>query len=289
MSGLAFGIVLALAASLALNIGYLLEHTGLIRGPDISLRHPLSTLRWLLASRPWLAGLAIATLGWGLHIGALSQAPISVVQAFVAGGLALALPVGRWLFQQSLARDEVRGICLLAAALAGLAIGIHDRGPHGSFHSLGLAICLAGSLVAAVLLAAAPARGRSPQALGVAAGILYGAADVAIKALTGLASQHGLDHAFLTPWLPAAALATLGASYLFQRGLQTGRALPVIALMTAVTNALSIAAGFVLFRDPLGRTPGVALVHAAALVVIVAAASRLATAQAERAAALEAG
>jgi drug/metabolite transporter (DMT)-like permease len=278
MSGVGAGIVLALAASLALNTGYLLQHTGLTSGPDISLRHPLATLRWLLASRPWLAGLAIATLGWAMHIGALSKAPISVVQAFVAGGLAFALPIGRWLFRQSLGAGELWGICLLAAALAALAVGIQDHGAHGSFDSLGLALYLGASLAAAAALTAAPARERRPQALGVAAGVLYGAADVAIKALTGINSEHGLWHALLSPWLLLAALATLGASYCFQRGLQTGRALPVIALMTAATNALSIAAGFMVFGDPLGRTPLLATAHAAALVVIVAAASKLAPA-----------
>ena len=282
MSGLAIGIFLALAASLALNTGYLLEHSGLTRGPDISWRRPIVTLRWLFASKPWVAGLAIATVGWGLHVGALSKAPISVVQAFVAGGLALALPIGRWIFRQSLRRSEVRGICLLAGALALLAVGMQDHGADGNFNPGHLALYLTVSLAAAAALMAVPSRDRRPQALGLAGGVLYGAADVAIKGLTGIASRHGVGDALLSAWLPAAVLATLLASYCFQRGLQTGRALPVIALMTAAANALSIAAGFLVFGDPLGQTPGLAAVHAIALVVIVVAAARLAPAQAER-------
>ncbi|HEX6458799.1 MAG TPA: hypothetical protein VF032_07770 [Thermoleophilaceae bacterium] len=283
MNGLAAGIALALAASLALNTGYLFEHSGLTRGPDIDLRHPLATLRWMFASRPWLAGLALATFGWALHVGALSKAPLSVVQAFVAGGLVLALPIGRLMFSQPLGRTERRGICVLAGALALLALGIHEHGAHGSFHSTRLALYLGTSLAAAALLVVAPARGRRAPILGLAGGLLYGAADVAIKALTGIASSHGLGHALLTGWLVVAVAATLAAAYCFQRGLQIGPALPVIALMTAGTNALSIVAGFVVFGDPLGRTPGLAAVHAIALVVIVVAATRLAPAtQTER-------
>ncbi len=278
---MAVGVALAIAASLALNVGYLLQHRGLVKGPDISLRHPVATMRWLLASRTWVAGLALGTVGWALHVGALSRAPISVVQAFVAGGLALALPIGRRLFRQPLEPAELRGIFVLALALGALALGIHDHGAHGNFAATALALFLAGAVAAAALLTAVPAGERRPHALGAAGGLLYGAADVAIKALTGIAAAHGLAHVLVTPWLPVAVLTTLAAAYCFQRGLQLGRALPVIALMTAATNALSIAAGFVVFGDPVGQTPILAAVHVAALVVIVAVASRLALAQAK--------
>lgn len=286
MSDVAIGIALALAASLALNVGYLLQHSGLVEAPAITLRRPVATLRALVASRAWLAGLTVATFGWALHIGALSKAPLSLVQAFVAGGLALALPIGRWIFRQPLAAREVRGIVVLAAALAVLAVGIQDDGAHGGFSSLRLTLFLAASLVAASLLASPSVSARRPaHALGIAGGTLYAAADVAIKALTGIASAHGLAHALLSPWIAAAAATTLAAAYCFQRGLQIGNALTVIALMTAATNALSIIAGFVVFGDPVGRTPALVAVHVAALVAIVAAASRLAPAQATQASA----
>lgn len=280
-SGVATGLLLALLASVALNTGYLLQHTGSADAPAITPLRPLATLRSLLASRAWVLGLALGTFGWALHVGALSKAPLSLVQAFVAGGLALALPIGRRLFRQSLSARELWGIGLIAIALGGLALGLHDSGAHGGFASGRLGYYLAASLAVAALLAAAPAGARRPQALGVAGGVLYGAADVAIKALTGMASRHGVGHALLTIWLPVAALATLGAFFCFQRALQAGRPLPVIALMTAATNALSIAAGFAVFGDPVGSTPGLAALHAVSLGLVVAAGSLLAPAQAE--------
>jgi hypothetical protein len=282
VSTVAAGIGLALAASVALNVGYLLQHSGLVELPPISLRRPAATVRSLAASRAWLAGLVVASAGWALHIGALSKAPISLVQAFVAGGLALALPIGRFIFRQSLGAKEIRGICVLAIALAALAIGIHDQGAHGSFSPLRLAVFLGASFAAATVLALTAASGaRGAHALGVAGGTLYAGADVAIKAVTGIASAHGLGHALLSPWAAVAAAMTLGASYCFQRGLQIGSALTVIALMTAATNGLSILAGFVVFGDPLGSTPLLVAVHVAALLTIVAAASRLAPVQAK--------
>jgi hypothetical protein len=75
-----------------------------------------------------------------------------------------------------------------------------------------------------------------------------------------------------------ALLATAGAFFAFQRGLQSDRPLTVIALMTAATNASSIAGAFAAFDDPLGATPALAVLHAVALALVVAAAWRLAPA-----------
>jgi hypothetical protein len=54
----------------------------------------------------------------------------------------------------------------------------------------------------------------------------------------------------------------------------------VIALMTTATNVSSIAGAFVVFGDPLGRTPGIAVLHALAFALVAASAWRLAPAQA---------
>jgi hypothetical protein len=80
-------------------------------------------------------------------------------------------------------------------------------------------------------------------------------------------------------WLPVALFASVAAFFAFQRGLQSDRPLAVIALMTAATNASSIAGAFAAFGDPLGRTPLLAAVHALALALVVVAAWRLAPAQ----------
>jgi hypothetical protein len=51
-------------------------------------------------------------------------------------------------------------------------------------------------------------------------------------------------------------------------------------LMTAATNVSSIAGAFVVFGDPLGRTPVLAAAHAVAFALVFVAAWRLAPAQA---------
>jgi hypothetical protein len=56
--------------------------------------------------------------------------------------------------------------------------------------------------------------------------------------------------------------------------------MPVIALMTAGTNVVSIIGGLVVFGDPLGHRPAMAVVHVLAFVVVALAAWLLAPAQA---------
>jgi hypothetical protein len=93
MSALAVGLGLALLASLALNGSYLVQHAGSRGAPAVTALHPLATWRGLLASRVWTAGLVLGLAGWALHVGALAKAPLSLVQPFTVGGIALAVPV----------------------------------------------------------------------------------------------------------------------------------------------------------------------------------------------------
>lgn len=274
MSALASGLGLALLASLALNGSYLLQHVGARHAPAVTPRHPLRTLRGLLRSRVWAAGLAAGLLGWGLHVGALARAPLSLVQAFAVGGLALAVPAGTRMLRERLSREELKAVGLMVAALVLLGIGAH---PVAARHvpAAGLLAYLGGAAV----LAGALARRPGPGMLGAAAGVLYGAGDAATKAAT-LAARHGLLHALLGPWPAIVALLSAGAFFCFQRGLQTGAAVPVIALMTATTNAVAILGGLLVFGDPLGATTLLAVPHALALLAIGVAAWRLAPSQA---------
>jgi hypothetical protein len=202
------------------------------------------------------------------------------VQAFVAGGIALTVPMAAVGRRHRAGRDERRGTALIVAGLVLLAVGLHDPGHAAPFSPA----ALGGYLAALALLAAAAAAGvrgaRRAAALGAAGGLLYGAADLAIKALTIVHREHGLAGALSSPWTAVAIAASCGAFFAFQRGLQAGRPVSVIALMTAATNLVSIAGGFVVFGDPLGRTPALAGLHVVAFVLIGVAAWLLAPSQA---------
>jgi uncharacterized membrane protein len=281
MSGVWLGLGLAVAASLALNLGYLLQHGGAATAPPVTPRHPVATLRGLLVSRAWLAGLGLGLTGWGLHVAALSHAPLSLVQAFVAGGLVLCVPLAAGVLGHRVTPSETAGVALMSAALAALSLGLQARAHSAHLATPVLAAYLAAAGAVAVALAATPAApARRAATLGAAGGVLYGAADLAIKTLTDVAASGGAGAVARSPWLPAAAIATAGAFFCFQRALQTGRALPVIALMTATTNVVSILGGLLVLGEPLGRTPALAALHVCAFLVMGLAAWLLAPAQA---------
>ena len=269
------GPVLALLAAVALNGSYLLQHAGSVHAVAITPLRPVRTFASLLRSPLWTVGAVAGLSGWALHVAALRHAPLSLVQAFVAGGLALTVPAGALALRQRLSSAERQALALMVAALLALALGLPSASAGRTFSGLGLAAWTAalGVVAAALCLRAR----RVPTALGVAGGLLYGAADLAIKALTSLPDPFSLHGA---PWLAVAAVATAGAFFAFQRGLQGPRPLPVIALMTTATNVASIAGAFVVFGDPLGRTPGIAALHALAFALVAASAWRLAPAQA---------
>jgi hypothetical protein len=276
---LAVGLLLALAASLALNAAFLIQHAGLASAPEVTPRRPLTALRGLIASRVWAAGLALGLSGWALHVLALSRAPLSLVQAFVAGGLALTVPAARRWLREPVSRREALAVVVMAVALAGLASNAAGGPGGGHYSRAALVAWSAGAVLLAGLAVAVPAPRRRAEALGLAAGILYGAADAAIKALTAAWSATGISGVLGSPWVGVAAVTTAGAFFCFQRGLQLGRAVPVIALMTAGTYVVSILAGVVVFRDPLGHGLLGAPAHGLAFAAVIFAAWRLATAQ----------
>jgi hypothetical protein len=275
MSSTIAGALLALGAALALNGSYLIQHAGSSQAPAVDVRRPIASLAWLLRSPVWSLGALLGLTGWALHIAAMREAPLSLVQAFVAGGLALAAPMAAAGLHRRLEPGETHAIGLMTLALLLLAFGLPGGARHAHAGPAGLGAWVAASVALAAALALR-ARGPSrPLALAVAGGLLYGAADLSIKDLTGL---HGLAGIVASPWLPAAAVTTVGAFYAFQRGLQSDRPLAVIALMTAATNVSSIAGAFAVFGDPLGHTPVLQAAHALAFVLVVAAAWRLAPA-----------
>jgi hypothetical protein len=283
VQSVAVGIPLALAASVALNASFLVQHAGAVHLPAISPRHPLATVRALAGSRIWLAGLGLGFTGWALHVAALARAPLSLVQAFVAGGVALTLPLAAVGLKQRVRRRERHAVGLMVVALVLLSLGLRG-GRHAGAPTLALAGTILGLMACAGALALGAHGERRPMALGVAGGLLYGAADIATKALTGVAAESGVAAVLSSPWLLAAAGATVAAFFAFQRGLQARHPVVVIGLMTAATNVSTIAGGLVVFGDPLGSTPALAALHLGAFPLVAVAAWRLVPAQATLAA-----
>jgi drug/metabolite transporter (DMT)-like permease len=250
------GIGLAAAVALMTNLASLLKHRGCRQAQPVSLDHPLASLRGLAAS-PWFAaGWGLAALAWLAHIAALSLAPISLVQAVLAGGAVTLAVLSQRLFGERVERRQWLALALGGGGLALLAATLpHFHGAHSSF-SVAAIVSFEGGLV---LLAAGVALGhRAPRLaerrgvlLAVLAGLLFALAGIAIKALTGGADGWPLIASLLGLTVACGALA----QYTAVAALQSGGAIETIGLMGIVANATQILGGILVFGDPLSPSP----------------------------------
>jgi drug/metabolite transporter (DMT)-like permease len=66
-----------------------------------------------------LVGWIVAIVAWGLHVGALSLAPLSIVQAVLSGGLVFLAVLAERFFGFQLGRRQWVGVTITAAGLGG--------------------------------------------------------------------------------------------------------------------------------------------------------------------------
>jgi drug/metabolite transporter (DMT)-like permease len=272
---LQLGILLAIFCAFATNVGFLLKHRGACAAPDVSLKHPVASAIGLFRSKWFALGMLVALGAWVFHVAALAMAPLSVVQAVIAGGLVFLTVLAERYFGCSVGTRQWAGVGLTALGLVLLAITLPHHGGHSSYSTVGM-IAFESALLALgtflVLSKKLDSHEHHGVMLGTAAGILFGVSDVAIKAITtSLGTGGGI--AVLTPWLVTCIAASVIAFYASARGLQKGEAVPVITLTSAAANVTAISGGILVFGDPMPGDPiGIFLQSFAFVLVIVAAA-----------------
>ena len=269
------GLLLAVATAFTSIVGFLYKQRGAVQSPAIRLRSPLSSTVALFRSRWWLLGIAIALGSWGLHVAALSLAPISLVQATIAGGLVLLTVVADRLFGFSVSRREWIGVAVTAAGLAFLAatLGSAGDGAHAAYDTTTLIAYAGVALMLGSILAAAAGRSRRPAiALAASAGLLWGASDVSIKALSAGVGD-GIVAAVLQPLSLVVLVASLVGLLVSARSLQIGDAVPVIAVTAATANVVTIASGSIVFMEPMPSDPLASALRICAFAMVIVAAA----------------
>jgi uncharacterized protein (TIRG00374 family) len=253
---LVVGLALALASALATSAAFLFKQRGAVAAPAVDGRHPLRSAAGLFRTRSWTIGWLVALGAWLLHVGALSLAPLSIVQAVLSGGLVFLAVLADRFFGFQLGRRQWVGLIITAAGLAvvGLTSGkLHDNGSSlaGQIGVECGVLAIGGLLVLASVKLHITNRNEGMM-LAVAAGALFGVSDVAIKYLTH--SGDG-DLLALLPWVLAALVAMVVSFYASARSLQLGPGLEVIALTSVAANIVAISGGILVFHDPIGSGP----------------------------------
>ncbi|MEX2106651.1 MAG: hypothetical protein WD810_07105 [Solirubrobacterales bacterium] len=266
------GITLAVAAALLGNLASLLKHRGCQCAEPVRIQRPLRSARRLAAS-PWFAaGWGLAAVAWLIHIAALSMAPISIVQAVLAGGAVTLAVMAQRIFGDPVEWRQWLALLLGGAGLAMLVLTVpHFQGSHSGF-SLGAILGFEGGLA---LLAVGLVSGHRSERLAghghvllaAIAGLLFALAGIAIKGLTGAA---GVSIAVLIPWVLMIVLTGVLAQYTAAAALQRGGAIESIGLMGLVANATQIVGGVLVFGDPLSTHPLGLVLQASAFAMVCA-------------------
>lgn len=272
------GILLALACAFVANLGFFYKYKGANSVPKVQVLHPLRSVRALYSSKWFTLGMITATASWGLHVGALALAPMSVVQVSLAAGVVFIAVMADRLFGFEVGRRQWIGLSLTAAGLVLLGVTLPTmHGAHDHFSAAAMISFEAALFGIGGLLIMGPKMGGRVEhhgvMLGAASGILFGVSDTAIKALTGITGAHGVMALLLSPWLAVAVLASIVAFFASARGLQDGDAVPVIAVTGTAANIAGIGGGIIVFGDPMaGSALGVTLQVIAFVLVVVASA-----------------
>jgi hypothetical protein len=230
----------------------------------------------LFRSRAYTLGILIAMAGWGLHVAALSLAPISLVQSVIAGGLVLLTVTADRLFAHQVTRREWVGVALAAAGLAFLAATLEGAGhsAHSDYESGRLVAFELAVLVGAVAVPLLAANGpRAGVMFGVSAGLFWAASDTAIKALSSQIGDSGAAAILASPLALLIALASAAGLVVSARSLQLGKAVPVIAVTSVAANALTIAAGPLVFTEPFPDGAGPVTLRLLAFALVITAAA----------------
>jgi drug/metabolite transporter (DMT)-like permease len=243
-SSLTLAILLTFVSALAINWAWIREHGAAAALPPLSVRRPRESLTQLLRSRGWITGFAAESGGFLCFVGALTLAPLALVQSLAAGGIGILAFLSSRMAGMRLTRRELVGVVVAGIGLAFLGIslaGATGQGDEGVWAGI-LGWLFASAGLAAVAVRFGARLLGSAAAHGLAAGILFAAGDVVTKAVvTGGARLL---------FIPAMILAYSFGTIVLQLGFQRGGALTTAGMTTLFTNALPIIAGTTLYDEP---------------------------------------
>jgi len=274
------GLGLALLSALTTQLGFLMRHRGAVEAPDVDMNHPVRSVVGLFRSKWWALGYVVAAIAYAFHVGALALAPLSIVQAVLAGGLVLLAVLADRVFGFELGRREWAGVVLAAAGLAFLALTANGSSGKKSadYSMLGLVACEVLLVAAGVVLILKGRAGdresgkRCGLYLAIAAGLLFTVSHVSIKAISHH-STGGPLAVLETPFPYLVVACGVVAFFVSARSLQIGDGVAVIAVTSIASNASAMPAGVLVFSDSLGPNTLTIVGRIVSFVVVIVAAA----------------
>ena len=260
------GIVLAIVATIIYNLGFIVEKRALDRLPALKAHHLPRLARTLFSAPAWLAGFLLICGGLVLQLLVLSLEPLTVAQPLQVSGVVVTILFSRLLLHERLGRAELAciGIIAVAAVLLSLSSG-HGPGTQAGTHTAGAAIGAAAVPVCVTVPVIYYQTCRRHRLTGVGegccAGLIYGFAGVALKALsaTVFATPHSrgalLAAAVTSPYLYAMLVSSAIGMCLFQVALQRSPVSIVMPISLVISTGYLVVIGSWLFHERLPASP----------------------------------
>ncbi|MBB1253731.1 hypothetical protein H3146_10170 [Streptomyces sp. OF3] len=264
-----WGVVAALLANLLFSIGFVVEKRALSALPPLSAARPTQVVLHLLRSPLWIVGAGALGLGFVAQLAVYRTLPLIAAQGLFVTGLVMLLLLSSIFLGEESSGGERRSMVLILLALVMIVVSLRGEEEPISRHAPTvplLLVCVPAILAGLALFATAERRSRRRHRLptsgvpyGVAVGFLYGVSSLAIKGVAGhldTGDLGGSALAVLTSPYPYLLLVT-GSSglVLSQTALQRCRASLIVPVCTTVTFLFTVAAGTLVFAEPLPDDP----------------------------------
>ena len=244
---------LAILASFLLTIGLYFMKRQAERLPSLGGGWRPSS--WLAFARDpkWVLGVVLQVGGYGLYLTALRHTPLSVVHTALNGGIAFFVVLAVFGLKEKPQPIEWLGV--LAVAVGLLTLGL-SSGPDTQTDAAGavgatvFATLTIAAAIAALLIDARPGRSAG---LSIASGLTLGLAGLCAKQL---AAADAFGSALLSLPFVLTLLTNMVGFALMQGALQSGKGVVVVPIFSTLSNLVPIAAGYLVYGEPLPANPG---------------------------------
>jgi drug/metabolite transporter (DMT)-like permease len=244
-----WGLVGAFAAAIAYGLATILQSIG-ARADGSADELDVRLVRRLLRSAPYVLGLLLDALGFGLSFVALHTLPLFTVEAIVASSLAVTAVLAVAILGMRPSMIEWLALISVTTGLILLASSAKRQAPVHLDDLDRWLLVISVAAVGAVAVAVArhrrtPGRGDS-WALGLLAGLMYGAAGIGARVLRTPATPWRF---LLDPALYAMALAGILGLLLYAMALQRGSVTVATAAVVVAETLMPAVVGILLLGD----------------------------------------
>jgi drug/metabolite transporter (DMT)-like permease len=243
------GLLAALAASVCYGVATVLQAVSARAAPHTADVDPRLLLR-LSRQMPFVAGMALDVIGFGLQFLALRLVPVFLVQAAMSANPAVTALLAVPVLRVRLGRRDWTAMAMVCVGLALLALSAGPEGhrePHGAARLI-LPACVL------VLGVAGFAAGRLPDparsaVLGAVAGLGFGVVALAARMLPGFAPGRLISE----PATYALVGGGVTAFLFFATGLQRGAVTVTTAAVVVGETTVPAAVGVIWLGDQVRR------------------------------------